>query len=217
MKDPTTGKRVFGRTRWRRFGLLMVPGVGAVVALMFLVATGAIAVSFQMSGLPFTLKADNLSGTGFVQYATVDQVSSASSEIPAGSAIGNNVADTVTVLQNGTIANLDQTVCAPAGPLGNVLVTIAAGGSGQPAVSFSDLVANAPLLTAGQATFTNINIGEDLNSAIPGAGAPAGSFSQAAEKVSIDNVKQVSVGTSASSFTLPGLTLSATFVSACPS
>jgi len=193
----------------------MLPGVGAVVAIMFLVASGVIAVSFQISGTPFTLKADNLSGTGFAQYATVDQVTKPdTSQLPAASVSGTNVADTVTVLQSGTITNLDQTVCAGLPGGAYLLVTITAGGSGQPPVSFSNLTANAPLLTAGSATFTNINIGQDLGTAL--GGSSNGIFSQTAQSVSIDNVDQVSVGTSATSFTLPGLSLSATFAGSCP-
>ena len=72
MKDPTTGRRAYGRTRWRRFGILLAPAFTAVAVMMYLVASGVIAVSFAISGIPFTLNAANLSGNGFVQYATVD-------------------------------------------------------------------------------------------------------------------------------------------------
>src|SRR5579884_4214228 len=152
MKD-VNGRRVYGRTRWRRFGLLMLPGIGSVITLMVLVASGVIAVSFQFSGIPFTLGAQNLSGNGFVQYATVDQITSSSagalvnSKSP-GSALSaaGPVADTVTVLHDGTISVLNQTVCVPlpAPPGQNLLVTITAGDTnhGQQAVSFSTLVAD---------------------------------------------------------------------------
>ena len=217
---------MFGRTRWRRFGLLLGPSVGVVVVLFYLIASGVIAVSFSMSGIPFTLNASNLSGSHFVQYATVDAVTSSTPDpesiLPAGSVAGTHVADTVTVLGGGTITNLDQTVCAPAGPFGNLLVEILAGRSAGSPVTFTGLVANAPLLTATNATFTNINIGQDLQQAMinQGLGNPGptaiGQFSQSADSVSIDGIKQVALGTSAGSFTLPGLNLSAKFVTTCP-
>jgi len=37
---------------------------------MYIGASGAIAVSFAISGVPFTLNAANMSGNHFVQYAT---------------------------------------------------------------------------------------------------------------------------------------------------
>ena len=42
-------------------------------------------------------------------------------------------------------------------------------------------------------------------------------FSQAADSVSIDGLRQVAIGTTASTFTVPGLSLAATFVGTCPS
>lgn len=224
VKDPTTGVRVFGRTRWRRFGLVLGPSVGVVVLLFYLIAAGVIAVSFQMSGIPFTLNAANLSGNHFVQYATVDSVTNTNelSQLPAGSYSGSNVADTVTVLGGGTISALTQTVCAGLPTGGKLVVTITAGQSAGNPVTFTGLVANAPLLTATNASFTNINIGQDLQQAMinQGLGNPGpsaiGQFSQAADSVSIDGVKQVALGTSAGSFTLPGLNLGAKFAGGCP-
>lgn len=201
---------------------MLGPSVGVVVLLFYLIATGVIAVSFTMSGIPFTLNADNLSGNGFVQYATVDTVTNntaqGTGQLPPASVSGANVADTVTVLASGTITKLDQTICAPISPLGGAPYLQVEIKAGDPAVtssrvSFSNLVANAPLLTANQATFTNINIGQDLGSAL--GIANNGQFAQAAQSVSIDNVHQVAIGTSAGSFTLPGLTLSASFHGAC--
>jgi hypothetical protein len=70
------------------------------------------------------------------------------------------------------------------------------------------------LLNASDATFTNIDIGRDLGNAL--GGANNGSFSQAATHVSINNLVQLAIGTSAGTFVLNGLTLSATFVDTCP-
>jgi hypothetical protein len=209
MKNP-----VLGKTRWRRFTILFAPGLAIIGLMVYGVLTGVVAVSFAISGMPFKLSATNLSGTGFVQYATVDPVTRASSAIPSGSTAGNYVADTVTVLGSAQLTNLHQTVCAPT-PLGNnLLVTIDAGGGGTPA-SATNLVVDAPLLTASDATFTNINIGEDLGAATGNTSA-AGMFSQTATQVSINGLHQLALSTSAGTFVLTGLTLSATFVTTCP-
>ena len=226
MKDPT-GNPVYGKTRWRRFMIVLGPAFGVVALLMYLVATGVIAVSFAISGIPFKLSASTLSVTGFVQYATVDPVTNSSSGplLPAGSSqTGSDSklydAATVTVLATASIADLHQTVCAPIpAPLSlllsdkNLLVTIDAGGGGNPATA-SNLVVDSPLETATDASFTNINIGQDLGNAL--GGANNGSFAQAAQSVNITGLNQLAIGTSAGTFDLKGLSLSATFVSACP-
>ncbi len=203
---------VFGKTRWRRFTILFAPALAAIALMVYGVMSGVVAVSFAISGMPFKLSASNMSGSGFVQYATVEPVTSASTQIPAGSASSNNVADTVTVLQSATISNLHQTVCATLPSGGALLVTIDAGGGGHPA-SATNLVVNAPLMTASDATFSNINIGQDLGTAL--GGSANGLFSQAASSVSINNLSQVAMSTSAGTFVLTGLTLSATFTAAC--
>jgi Family of unknown function (DUF6230) len=206
------GNPEIGKTRWRRFTILFAPALAVVGLMVYGVLTGVVAVSFAISGMPFKLSASNMSGNGFVQYATVDPVTNAST-LPSASTAGNNVADTVTVLGTAQISNLHQTVCAGLPGGGNLLVTIDAGGGGNPATA-SNLVVDAPLLTASDATFTNINIGEDLGSA--SGGAANGLFSQTATHVSINNLNQLAVSTSAGTFTLTGLTLSSTFVATCP-
>ena len=216
---------VLGRTRWRRFALLLGPAIALAGLMVYLAMTGAFALSFAASGIPFKLSASNLSGTGFTQYAVPDPVTNgaaAAGLLPSGSTgvVGGTtyVADTVTVLGSADITALHQTICAPLpGPLGavlhNMLVTIDAGGKGTPAHA-DNLAVNAPLLTASDATFTNINIGQDLGQAL--GGATNGQFSQHASSVSINGLNQLAVGTNAGSFKLTDLNLAATFTAACP-
>lgn len=208
MDNPVTGK-----TRWRRFTILFAPALAAIALMVYGVMSGVVAVSFAMSGLPFKLSASNMSGNGFVQYAFPDAVTNPGSDIPSGSVSGTKVADTVTMLQTASISDLHQTVCGQIGPGSYLLVTIDAGGNGNPATA-TNLVVNAPLMTATDATFTNINIGQDLGNAL--GGSPNGNFSQAATHVSINGLHQLAVGTTAGSFVLTGLNLSATFVASCP-
>ena len=176
MKDPTTGRRAYGRTRWRRFGILLAPAFTAVAVMMYLVATGVIAVGFAISGIPFTLSASNLSGDNFVQYATVDPTTNApasglveaaspgSTKVSSGTAYD---AVTVTVLSSGNDhrprpGDLRSDSCAAQRP--RVLkVELSSGGT----VTASQLVADAPLLLAsGTATFTNMNIGSGCGTGV---------------------------------------------------
>ena len=217
-----------GRTRWRRFTAATAIVTAMAAGLIYLTATGAIAVSLQISGIPFKLSASNLSGDNFVQYATVDSVSNPHSGamLPADAsqtASNGAVYDaaTVTVLGNASIENLHQTVCAPLpGPLAsildkdNLLVTIDGGRSAGEPVTATGLVVDAPLMTAGSATFDNIQIGADLGLSL--GHAADGNFAQRATHVSINDLHQLAIGTSAGQFKLTGLGVGATFVTSCP-
>lgn len=230
MRTPRTTPVPEGRTRWRRFTAATAIVTAMAAGLIYLTATGAIAVSLQISGIPFKLSADNLSGNDFVQYATVHTVSNPSSSallqmsgVPADASqtSGGSAFDaaTVTVLGDATIANLHQTVCAPIPGMGflpknKLLVTIDAGRSAGEPVTAKNMVVDAPLMTAGSATFTNMLIGQDLGKAL--GGSNNGLFAQQAEHVSINGLRQVAIGTTAGEFKLTGLGVSATFAASCP-
>src|SRR2546430_1132351 len=51
---------VLGRTRWRRFALLLGPAIALAGFMVYLTMTGAFALSFAASGIPFKLSASNL-------------------------------------------------------------------------------------------------------------------------------------------------------------
>jgi uncharacterized protein DUF6230 len=185
---------VQGRVRWRRFAAIFIPAFLAITVVLFLAAQGAIGVSFAISGTPFTVKASELSGQGFQQWGSVDQD------------LGGHLHPVfVSSFNTATLNNLCQQVGTP---FGNLLIQ--AGGSGTSGASATNLVVDATALTASNATFNNINIGQDPNSfgnpAVP-ASLPNGTFGQAASSVDITNVNQTALATTAGVFTLPGLTI----------
>ena len=189
---------VQGRVRWRRFAAIFIPAFLAITVVLFLAAQGAIGVSFAISGTPFTVKASEISGTGFEQWGAVDQDLS-----------GNPHAVFVSSFNSASLSNLCQGVSTGLGGLGlPAFLLIKAGGGGTPA-SATNLVVDAQSLTADSATFTNINIGQDPttfgNPAVPSA--DAGTFGQAADHVTITNLNQTAYATTAGTFTLPGLNL----------
>jgi hypothetical protein len=247
MKAAMQGPAPVGRTRWRRFGVAAIGGFGAVAIIGYLAATGALALSFAFSGIPFTLSADSLTGKGFVQYAYPDRLASGgganalnagAGKLINGSGTINNTAtvggntyasDTVSQFRSATIAGLAQQICAPT-PLGNAIrVTLAGTGSDTTA---SDLVIQAPALTADSAAFKNIIIGASVKDSLNrqgfqpnsdftdpyGAlsGSPIGdSFGQGADTATLTKVNQIGIGTEAGSFNISGLKLYAEFVSSC--
>ena len=217
------GDSILGKTRWRRFGLAFLPGVSAVAVMLWLVATGVIAISLSISGVPFVLKASSLAGNGFIQYAKPDAVATAlgnsvnpfmdltvinnASAIGAETNVGSQyyAADTVTHFDTATISGLNQYVCIPPGhlPFGigpGMLVDT------QGTATATNLDAYAPGLLAGNASFNNMFIGQSLG----------GQFSQQADSATITNVTQIGLGTHAGTFNVAGLKVYAAFVDYCP-
>ncbi len=197
MKD-TSGAQVLGRTSWKRLGLVMVPTVIAAGALSVAMANGAIAASFAVSGQQFKLTAGSLTGTGFVQYGTVDKHADGSA-FPAA----------VSAFKSADITDLCQSVVTPIPGIGDVTLTIKAGGGSSP-VHADDLIIDMSQLNAGSATFTNINIGQDastLGGSASGAVGQPGLFGQQAEKAVLTGVQQVAYSTNAGSFQLHDMSL----------
>ena len=189
MPGPAETSVPVGRTRWRRFGIVAGAGLGAVGILGYLGATGAFALSFAFSGIPFSLTADSLTGKGFVQYAFPDKLASgagapllnsAAGKLINGSGTIQNTAeaggstfasDTVTQFRSATIAGLSQVICAPT-PIGkSIRVTLTGSGN----TTASSLTIQAPALTADAADFSNIIIGQSVASALQGQGFAPGS------------------------------------------
>ena len=189
------GTSLSGRTRWRRFAVLFVPAVGVVATVMALMATGVMATPMVISGTAFTVSADSLNTnttsdqSEFIQYGFVDS--------------GKGVA--VNVIKHAVLNNLDQVVCGAAAPGISLKVEIKA----TSAVA-DNMVVDATSLT-GDATFTNIVIGVQAPSGIPDSGA-VGTFAQKADNASITTLKQQALFTSAGTFTLNGMSLTANLV-----
>jgi hypothetical protein len=183
-----------GRTRWRRFAAVMIPAAAAAGAIVVGMANGAIAASFAVSGSTFKVSADQLVGNGFVQYGGLAKEKSGAVHPVAVSGISS-----------ASLSNLCQSVVVPNTP---VSLVIRAGGGGNPATA-TDLLIDMTQLS-GDATFTNIQIGQDASTLSKGpqsAVGQAGGFGQQADKVVINHLRQVAWSTSAGTFTLNGLDL----------
>jgi hypothetical protein len=188
-----------GRTNWRRFAL--AAGASALVAggMLFGMAHGALAASFAVSGQDFKISADRLDGTGFAQYGgTVKDAEG--KEIPVAlSGIGR-----------AKLTNLCQSVRVKDAPMS---LTITAGtAEGEPAEATNLLIGVKDL--AGDATFSNIAIGQDASTLDKGgaeANGDVGGFGQQADKVVINGLRQTAVSTTAGTFKLTGLNLKLNF------
>ena len=195
--SPHTAGRPQGRTRWRRFAVMLVPSLGAAGALIGLTASGVLASSISVSGQAFTVKASQLQGTGFAQYGSV--LPTAAGPKPVA----------VSVIQGADLTNLCQSVTSPT-PIGDVTLRLTAGDNGTAAHADNMVVAADQL--SGDATFHNIVIGQDAGQLGVGSSTvPApqpGGFGQMASDVTISNLNQNTWLTTAGTFSLPNLSLS---------
>jgi hypothetical protein len=198
MPDPTPVP-VRGRTHWLRF-LGTMGATGAVAALLVgLTAQGVLAADFSISGLPFTVTATNLDGTGFEQFATLDTMPDNS---PNAGNTGGQIVVVVSAIQSAQLTNLCQSI-----NLGGAFLKITAGDNGTP-VSATTLVVDSDQIS-GDASFQNIAIGQDASTLnkVTGVTGNIGVFGQQADHVTIQNLRQDNFATTAASFTLPHLSI----------
>jgi hypothetical protein len=195
-----TEKQGQGGTRWRRFAAVMVPTVAVVGVLGAGIASGAVPVTFAVSGTQFHLTASHLSGKDFTQYGSVVKIKAA----------GAYTAVAESTISSADITKLCQSVGQPLPNLPGVSgktgwLKLTAGDGNTPAHAVGLIIDMTHL--QGDATFTNINIGQDASDLNPTRGQTGG-FGQAADGVEIDNLDQTAWSTTAGTFTLPNLDLS---------
>lgn len=197
----------YGRTRWRRFGILFGLSAASAAGLLTLMSNGALAASFSVSGQQFKVGADKLVATGFVQYGSVD----ARTEPGGDTQTPEPVA--VAVMKTATLNNLCQSVVTDLGDFGSVTLKIRAGAGDRPVTAKNMAIDMTDM--DGDAKFETMEIGRDAATLDKGpTNDPAemaqrrqGFFSQQADKVTITDLKQVAWSTTAGEFNLTGLSL----------
>ncbi|CCK26664.1 cholesterol esterase [Streptomyces davaonensis JCM 4913] len=196
MESGTTSRP--GRVRARRTAVLAVPATLTLAGLAVLTAQGALGVQFAISGMPFTVTATELNGTGFEQFGGLDNMAPGS---PNEGDTGGQVLVVTSVIKDATLTKLCQSV-----DLGGINLLITAG-SGAEKVTASDLATDSTELS-GDAAFSNIEIGNDASTLTKGGvQGPKGVFSQQADTVRIADLRQTNYATTAGVFKLPGLKL----------
>lgn len=193
-----------GRTRWRRFGLVLVPTLAATTGILLAVANGAIAVSFQIAGQNSKITADKLIATGFNQYGGVD--------LGGGT---NNHPVLITSISSAKIYGLCQSVVihTPIPGLETLSMRLSAGTDRKHPVEATNLQIDADSMQAN-ASFNKIDIGVSKDAMPYGPTAKAdehsvtNSFGQAAQSATFTDVKQSAWASQAGTFTLNGLSMS---------
>lgn len=194
---PSPGPAPGGRVRLRRASIMGVPAFAIGATLVVLTAQGAIAAQFAISGMPFVITADQLTGTGFGQFGAMDNMPDNS---PNAGDTGGQVLTIVTAIRKAELTNLCQSV-----EIGGTHLHITAGGKGTP-VQAEGLTTDSTDIAGKLAAFDNIEIGGDSSTFDkPPVKGPLGVFGQQADTVSIKNVRQTNWATTAVKFKLPDL------------
>ncbi|MFF1303729.1 DUF6230 family protein [Streptomyces sp. NPDC058307] len=187
-----------GRVRGRRAAIMAVPAVAITAGLAIMTAQGALGVQFAISGMPFTVTAESLDGTGFEQFGGLDNMADNS---PNAGDTGGQVLVVTSAIKSATLSKLCQSV-----DLGGTNLKIEAG-NGKDKVQATDLTTDSTAMS-GNAKFDNIEIGNDASTLTKaGVKGPIGVFSQQADHVYIDTLRQTNYATTAGVFKLPGLNL----------
>jgi hypothetical protein len=186
-----------GRVNWRRFAVIMVPATVLAGVLVALTAQSVLAVSFSISGTPFTVTANSLKGQGFEQLTVLDR--SVINDLPGNN---NQIVLEDDAIRSATISHLCLSVT-----VAGVNMIITAGDGSRPATG-SELQVDADRLS-GDAAFNQINIGQDASTVteVPGVTGPAGGFAMQADTVTINHLREHAYATTAGTFTLPGFGL----------
>jgi hypothetical protein len=188
-----------GRVRGRRAAIMAVPAVAITAGLAIMTAQGALGVQFAISGMPFTVTAESLDGTGFEQFGGLDNMADNS---PNAGDTGGQVLIVTSAIKSATLSKLCQSV-----DLGGTNLRIEAG-NGKDKVQATDLTTDSTEMS-GNAEFRDIEIGNDASTLTKaGVKGPIGVFSQQANHVYIDTLRQTNYATTAGVFKLPGLKLS---------
>jgi hypothetical protein len=191
----------YGGVRWKRFGGMLAATGAMAVGMVFLTAQGVLAANFSISGMPFTVTAQELNGEGFEQFARLREgikVDRNGDPSPKGEAEQKLMI--VSAIRHATMTKLCQSV-----HLGGGYMKITAGGGKDP-VDATALVVDSDLIQ-GHTTFNGIDIGQDASTLdkVDGVKGHPFTFGQQADTVKIKDLRQNNYATTAATFTLPNL------------
>lgn len=177
----------------KRFAIVFVPAALVAAALAVATAQGAIGASMVISGDSFKISAKTFKASGFAQYGRTLTARSGT-KTPVATAL----------VRTGLLYDMCQSVVMNS-PVGVITLRLSAGGGDKPVVA-KNLVADATRIT-GDSYFAGFEGGIDAGTltTVPGMAGARGSYSQRARTALIRDFKQVTWGTAAATFKLPGL------------
>ncbi|WP_406181251.1 DUF6230 family protein [Streptomyces sp. NBC_01006] len=185
-----------GRVNWRKSAAVAVPADLAVGAMAVVMAQGALAASFAVSGTAFQVSSSKLSSKGLASYVQTDRSVDGKGHPVALLGIGE-----------ATLTDICQSAEVDT-PLGTVVFKLTAGGpAGE--VTASNLVIDGEDLD-GDATFGTAQIGRDASTLdqVEGVRGEPGKFGLQAGDIEVVGVKSHAWSATGGNFRLKGMRVS---------
>lgn len=185
-----------GRVKWKKAVAVALPAVIAVGAMGVVMAQGALAASFAVSGTSFQVSSSKLSSKGLASYVQTDRSVDGKGHPVALLGIGE-----------ATLADICQSARVKT-PVGTVVFKLSAGGpAGQ--VTADNLVIDGEDLD-GDATFGTAQIGRDASTLdqVEGVRGQPGAFGLQAGNIEVLNVRSHAWSATGGNFRLKGMKLS---------
>ncbi|GGM44274.1 hypothetical protein GCM10012275_14130 [Longimycelium tulufanense] len=186
-----------GRTRWGRFLAAAAAGGLGVGVLLFGIQQGALAANISVAGTTFKASASKLSGTGFVQYASVDHGSEGQAHTVA-----------VNAMRKATADDFCQTSVVDLPVVGTQTIKMTAAGKG--AAQMDNFVLDLVDLNGETFTVGNLEVGVDagqLAKGPEGAKGTPGGIGLQGDTVEVTAAKQVAWKLTAGTLRVKGLQL----------
>ncbi|MET3985168.1 DUF6230 family protein [Streptomyces sp. PvR034] len=184
-----------GRINWKKTAVAALPAFVAVGAMAMVMAQGALAASFAVSGTSFQVSSSNLSSKGLSSYVQTDRSVDGKGHPVALLGIGE-----------ATLSDICQSASVDT-PVGKVVFKLTAGG---PAgnVTANNLIIDGEDLT-GDARFGTAQIGRDASTLdqVPGVKGEAGKFGLQAGDIEVAGVRSHAWSATGGDFRLKGLKL----------
>ncbi|GHE85293.1 cholesterol esterase [Streptomyces longispororuber] len=192
-KRPQRGSATEGRTNWKKTAVIALPAFVAVGAMASVMAEGALAASFAVSGTSFQVSSGRLSSQGLASYVETDRSVDGKGHPVALLGIGD-----------ATLSDICQAAAVKT-PLGTVVFKLTAGGDAGN-VTASSLVIDAEDLV-GDARFGTAEIGRDASTLdeVPGVKGDKGKFGLQAGDIEVSKVRSNAWSATGGNFRLKGM------------
>jgi hypothetical protein len=182
-----------GRVKWKKSAVVALPAVVAVGVMAVVMAQGALAASFAVSGTSFQVSSSKLSSKGLASYVQTDRSVDGKGHPVALLGIGE-----------ATLSDICQSAEVDT-PVGKVVFKLTAGGpAGE--VTASSLVIDGEDLN-GDATFGTAQIGRDASTLdqVDGVRGEPGRFGLQAGNIEVVGVKSHAWSATGGNFRLKGM------------
>ncbi|MFD9905706.1 DUF6230 family protein [Streptomyces sp. NPDC059063] len=182
-----------GRTNWKKAAVVALPAFVAVGAMASVMAEGALAASFAVSGTSFQVSSGKLTSQGLASYVETDRSVDGKGHPVALLGIGD-----------ATLSDICQAAEVKT-PLGTVVFKLTAGGDAGN-VTASNLIIDGEDLV-GDARFGTAQIGRDASTLdeVPGVKGDKGKFGLQAGDIEVSKVRSHAWSATGGNFRLKGM------------